>query len=113
MRGQPTDDDRDLMIRLSGLIDAKAFAYAERNELVALLSRLWPAHLAPATDAQPGWLYVVCVHTPAGQAAWRVSDADANGMFAHLSMDRNDWDGHSTLEKYARLRQIGAEEGGG
>lgn len=80
--------------------------YAERDRLVAFLSRLYPAHLAVATDAEPGWNYVVCIHTPAGQMAWHVPDSEIADLFGHLVALPNDWDGHTTDEKYRRLERL-------
>lgn len=95
-------------------------AYNERNRLVAALSRLYPAHLAIDREAECGWQTVVCVHIRVGrmipiqggmwseedsQAAWHIPDRELS-LFAHLPMQDNDWDGHTTEEKYDRLRRI-------
>ena len=81
--------------------------YSERSELVALLSRLWPSHLA--IDDEVGTAYtVVCVHTPNGQAAWHINWKNERHLFPHLDEKEahNDWDGHSTEQKYDRLRNL-------
>lgn len=80
--------------------------YAERDHLVAFLSRLYPAHFSEATDAKPGWQFVVCIHTPAGQLAWHIPDHELGELFWHLSEAPNDWDGHSTELKYSRLMSL-------
>src|SRR5262245_17209526 len=52
-----------------------------RDELmafIALLTRMYPAHQCEAARAQdPEYSYVVCVHTPAGQLAWKLSASEA------------------------------------
>ncbi len=82
-------------------------AYWERNQLVAFLSRLYPSWSAPATDTDPGeYWHVVYVESPAGQLSWHVHESEM-GHFQHL--DGNEpgtWDGHTTEEKYDRLRAI-------
>jgi hypothetical protein len=81
--------------------------YRERDQLVAFLSKLFPAHLAFASDSEPGWTCVVCVHTPSGQMAWHVADREIPELFTHLFVYPNDWDKHTTEEKYERLREQG------
>lgn len=107
------------------LILAKNAAYRERNALVSSLSRLYPAHLAIDESAEQGWQTLVCVHiwhkkaillnaatgkrwdavTQQTQVTWHVSDADRS-FFLHLNTEKNDWDNHSTQEKYDRLLWI-------
>lgn len=48
---------------------------------------------------------MVCVHTPAGQASWHIPDFEISS-FQHLSIRPNDWDGHTTEEKYERLARL-------
>jgi len=84
-------------------------AYAERNQLVAALSRLYPSHLMhhpedPAWD--PEWLNIVCIHAPCGQLTWHIMTAELP-LFSHLEVvSDNHWDGHTTAEKYARLSTL-------
>lgn len=80
-------------------------AYAERNKLVAALSKLFPSGLAetaiPGWD--PEWRWCVFVTLPTGQASWHIRESE-RPMFAHLPVSRgNLWDGHTTEEKYRRL----------
>lgn len=89
-------------------------AYAERNRLVAALSKVWPAHFRPheplpGEEWDPDWTTVVCVHIPGeGVAAWHIHDSEQY-LFTHLSnvsipscpgLD------HDTGEKYARLERF-------
>ena len=86
--------------------DECGWVYTERNELIAFLTQLYPAHLAIDPEAGSDWL-VVCVHSLAGQMSWHVPAADAETMFAHLQFAPNDWDGHTSEAKYERLRALG------
>lgn len=91
----------------------KDHAYWERNQLVALLSHIFPSHLClhPQEDKEweSDWRNIVCIHTPAGQACWHIHDSEKPD-FEHLPIAENHWDGHTTEEKYARLRRIIAAE---
>lgn len=102
-------------------------AYWERNQLVAVLSKLFPAwlgrhdHKDKAWDRE--WMNIVFIEIPTKrieakmvqggfeikgpqQVSWHIHD-DELEHFAHLQY-RNDkqWDGHTTPEKYERLRNI-------
>jgi len=83
--------------------------YWERNQLVAVLSKLFPSHLSRHPDDdkdwEDDWRTIVCIHTPVGQATWHVHDDEKND-FSHLEEKSNDWDGHSTEEKYKRLSML-------
>jgi len=89
--------------------EAKDYAYWERNQLVGVLSRLYPSHLAkhPESDKEweDDWRNIVCIHTPAGQVTWHLHDSDMP-MFKHLEVDKDHWDGHTTEEKYKRLEAL-------
>lgn len=82
--------------------------YAERNRLVAALSKLYPAHLAKDVDQEPEWSNVVCVHLPTGQVTWHVPESELPRWFSHLSMEMGHYDGHTTEEKYERLEGLSA-----
>lgn len=77
--------------------------YQERNQLVALLSAIFEAHLYVDLK-EPLWP-VVCIHTPCGQMSWHVPMAEID-WFSHLEWTENDWDGHTTEEKYRRLKEL-------
>lgn len=51
-----------------------------------------------ADKAEPGWP-VAYIELPTGQVAW------------HLPAHKTPWDGHSTAEKYERIRRYIAGEG--
>lgn len=85
-------------------------AYRERACLLAWLATLCPAVIAPAPDVdEPGWeiLYL----TPAEQQmTWHIAPADVE-LFEHVGRapaddPRVQWDGHTTAEKYERIRSL-------
>jgi hypothetical protein len=82
--------------------------YAERNRLVAALSKCFPAHLCRHPDNEDwedDWRTIVCVHLPTGQATWHIHDSEVP-LFSHLGTTDNHWDGHGTDEKYERLSRL-------
>ena len=88
---------------------AKDGAYFERNQLVAALTKLYPAGIAKT--AIPGWSddWHGCVYIdlPTGQVSWHFHDSQA-ALFAHLPPYVGTWDGHDTPEKYRRLDALPA-----
>jgi hypothetical protein len=82
-------------------------AYRERADLVAYLSANYPSQLAEAESDDGAW-WLVFVATPSGQMSWHVHEDDLE-LFPHL-LDRDetgvDWDGHTTEQKYGRLREL-------
>lgn len=94
-------------------------AYWERNQLVAALSKVLPAHLYrhdPDDESwDKEWMWIVCIHGPHGQMTWHIHDQELH-QFDHLPKYElnipglgkngalcNGWDGHSKAEKYQRL----------
>jgi len=79
-------------------------AYRERNQLVALLSTLFPS--GKAKTAIEGWdeAWHGCVYIdfPWGQASWHYH-TDDEWMFEHLPPYTEEWDGHTTEAKYAMI----------
>lgn len=85
-------------------------AYAERNLLVAALSKLFPAHLERTTIEgwDPEWEQCVYIELPTGQVSWHLKVGE-EANFAHLQWREGpSWDGHDTPEKYRRLAAINA-----
>lgn len=96
-------------------------AYWERNQLVAALSKIFPAWLGkhPKEDKEwdEEWRNIVFMEIPSEyrdvsgqdfphQISWHIHDFDLP-MFDHLSFwNSKPWDGHDTQEKYRRLRAI-------
>ena len=87
-------------------------AYAERNQVVALLARMalalgWRAGLRghepdPDPTWDDDWKNVVVIDLPAGQVTWHYHDGD-RPLFASLPSYPASWDGHDTPEKYRRV----------
>ena len=105
-----TDDAKDQLLSLFREEEkAKDQAYWERNQLVAVLSKLFPAHRAihptEDTDWEDDWRTIICIHTPAGQATWHIHSSETK-YFEHLPIGDEHWDGHTTEEKYKRLANL-------
>jgi hypothetical protein len=87
-------------------------AYRERAHLVALLAALHPSHIGYTDPAAIDWL-VVTIETPTGQMSWHIAERDRD-LFEHVRLVpavHNVWDGHTTEEKYARLRRLTTDPG--
>ena len=89
---------------------AKDGAYAERNKLVAALSKLFPASLErhPEEDTtwEDDWRWIVFIDLPTGQASWHLHDSELP-QFSHLTRGAGrKWDGHTNAEKYDRLSRL-------
>lgn len=83
--------------------------YRERAHLIALLAALYPSHIGYTDSAEPDWALVV-IESPAGQLSWHIAPGDMD-LFAHVratSRICRGWDGHSTDEKYRRVRELAA-----
>ena len=79
--------------------------YRERAHLVAHLAAIYPSCIGPAPDAD-GWA-LVCVTTPEGQMTWHIGYRDLD-LFGHVHVGVDEWDGHTTAEKYRRLDALTA-----
>lgn len=104
---------RVVQAELDRLAAERDSAYRERAQLLAELATHYPAVLAPAPDVdEPGWT-LLYVTLPTGQASWHQHprDRDLFGHVEHVPADdpRAQWDGHTTEEKYERLRQVTAQ----
>lgn len=86
----------------------KDAAYRERNQLVAALSKIFPASLErdPTVKQGENWGWVCFIDLPAGQATWHIHDEELP-LFDHLPRRTGRvWDGHTNAEKYARLAEL-------
>lgn len=82
-------------------------AYRERARLVAHLASLYPSQIAHTDLEAPDWA-VVTVEGPTGQMSWHVAPRDMD-LFEHVERQNGlvlPWDGHTTEQKYERLRQL-------
>lgn len=82
-------------------------AYAERNQLVAALSKLFPAgQKKTAIEGwDEAWHNCVYIDLPTGQVSWHIHDREM-AQFEHLPPYVGEWDGHDTPEKYRRLSAL-------
>lgn len=102
------------------LAEEKDGAYRERDQLVAALSKIYPAWLErhPKEDEawEDEWRWIVFVEIPTkdgrpGQLSWHIHDSELS-YFDNLERRQgNSWDGHTTEEKYERLRLIKPHKG--
>jgi hypothetical protein len=84
---------------------AKNEAYHERNQVVAALTKLYPAGIKvdPRDEEWP----VVLIDLPTGQVSWHFHASELD-LVAHLGAYPGEWDGHDTGQKYARLASLAA-----
>jgi hypothetical protein len=97
---------------LDQLKRAKDSAYWERDQLVAALSKLFPAWLGrhEGADWEDDWRTVVYIQLPTGQVSWHIHDTE-RGYFSHLAWGNEKWDSHTTEEKYKRLSMLKSSDG--
>ncbi|MFF2964274.1 coiled-coil domain-containing protein [Streptomyces sp. NPDC057963] len=96
-----TDNDLD------ALHDQLVALYRERAHLVAHLAALHPSHIGCTDPCSPDWPIVI-IETPAGQMSWHIWLRDMD-LFVHVPPTNprsSTWDGHTTDEKYQRLRDL-------
>ena len=100
------NENRVLKETVEACAKEKDIAYRERNQLVALLSTLFPAGKAKTTIEgwDENWDGCVYIEFPWGQASWHYH-TDDEWMFAHLPPYTKAWDGHTTDEKYSKMAQ--------
>ncbi|MFP3986921.1 hypothetical protein U9R90_05340 [Streptomyces sp. E11-3] len=85
-------------------------AYRERAHLVAWLACIYPAAVAPAPDIdEPGW-QIAYLAASGWQLSWHISprDSDLLTHLPHVAAEhpKAQWDGHTTEEKYERIRRL-------
>lgn len=82
-------------------------AYAERNQLVALLARLYPSGIqkTPIEGWDPEWFWCVYIDLPNGQVSWHIHESELP-YFEALPPYPGKWDGHTTEEKYDRIHSF-------
>jgi hypothetical protein len=85
--------------------------YTERANLLAYLATQFPAAIAFNDPDEPDWA-VLYLETPRGQMSWHLAPWDLGLFSGHVHvMDSEEivWDGHTTEEKYGRLRLLVAD----
>lgn len=85
-------------------------AYRERNTLVALLSKLFPSGYGKTAIEgwDEAWHNCCYIDFPWGQASWHFHDDD-KFLFEHLSPYQGEYDGHTTEEKYKKIREVSVQ----
>jgi hypothetical protein len=100
----------DTYDRIAALTAERDGAYRERAHLLAWLATHYPAIMVPALDLpEAGW-WLLYITAPTGQLSWHISPRDA-GLLAHVQRvepddPRAQWDGHTTEQKYDRIRAL-------
>ena len=97
----------DHAAEIKRLEHVKDGAYLERNQVVAALSKLFPAGTKRTAIAgwSDDWHGCVYIDLPTGQVSWHYHDSQAD-LFAHLPAYHGAWDGHDTEDKYRRLAAL-------
>ena len=116
------------MSELEELRKQKDQAYWERNQLVAALSKLYPAWLSRHEESdtawEQDWRWIVFIEIPTRwaygdqrnifpeklqyetrQVSFHIHDSELQ-YFRHLEERLNTWDGHTSEEKFSRLKNI-------
>lgn len=83
-------------------------AYAERNALVCLLSKIFPAWLSKDYNEPEEWQNVVFIKLANRQASWHIHESDLYPAFDHLRgiSPLEAYDGHTTDQKYDHILSI-------
>lgn len=81
--------------------------YAERNQLVAALSKIFPSgQKKTAIEGwDEAWHNCIYIELPTGQVSWHIHDREME-QFSHLPRYYGEWDGHDTPEKYRRVAAL-------
>ena len=104
-------DLEKLRADLARAVGARDAAYAERNQVLALMARMavalgWPVGVAthPESDTnwEADWRTILVFDLPTGQASWHFHDSERERL-AGLPQYEKPWDGHSTPAKYDRV----------
>lgn len=85
----------------------KISCYTERSHLLALLAERYTAWFYTDPEEERGFQNVLQLTINGKQCSWHISDEDMP-LFDPLNLMRYDnspmWDGHTTEEKYANIR---------
>lgn len=101
----------DLAAELAAMTKRKDAAYSERDCCVVAIAALamrmgWPCGLGRHDESDATWDHdwrnIVFVDFPTGQCSWHIHDSEL-AWFAFLPRYERPWDGHATVQKYARI----------
>lgn len=75
----------------------------------SIIARLWPSFLTVPTREDALFPYLVCIDTPAGRLAYKLTESDRTG-FQHVTETREKDDApSSSADKFARLLHLATE----
>ncbi len=79
------------------------YAIRQRDDLLLLISNLYPAHRTKAKKADPAlWRDILIIELPTGQISYHLPPAEVE-RFKHLPRGPNTWDGHDEKERALRI----------
>ena len=88
-------------------MDTPEEVYRDRAHLIAFLASQLPSVKTYNDPEEPDWM-LVYIETPYGQLSWHIAPSDVS-LFQHVRMvtpDEVEWDGHTNLEKFERMRRL-------
>ncbi len=102
--------------KLKGAIDRERdhlnSVYSERNMCVALIAQyaVWFGHKVGiknhvGAEWDDEWRNVLFIDLPAGQVSWHLHESELIN-FPDIGPYDGEWDGHTTEEKYERVRKF-------
>jgi len=74
-----------------------------------IASRVWPSFLAPTLKPDEKFVAVLCIDSPAGRIAYRVTQEEYDMLRGHLELHDNDRIECSPADKIARLLHLATE----
>lgn len=72
-------------------------------------SRQWPSFLCAPDRKDARFPYVLCIDSPAGRLAYKVTDAEVDAMLKHVQIAPNDGVMCSKADRLARLMHLATE----
>lgn len=79
--------------------------YRERAHLTRHLASIYTSRISFNDPSEPDW-GVLYIDTPEGQLSWHISPDDMYLFIGIPVVNDFMWDGHTTEEKYERLRRL-------
>lgn len=83
-------------------------AYGDRNELLAILARVFPSHLMPVQGnlAPLDERTVLCIHTPKGQLAWVLDRSEIEPFEGLERLSESHYDGARKTDRSDRIVEL-------
>src|SRR5258707_7501571 len=69
-------------------------------------TRAWPCFLCAPLRQDARFPYVLCIDSPAGRLAYKVTDEEVNAMFKHVQIAPNDGIYASKADRFSRLLHL-------